>query len=240
MPRITDKRRRPISFLYVFKFQDGEAKSYKIELAAETLAMSPAGGAPPEWAALGFHRCDGCALDEKEHQFCPVAENMAPVVAEFSGRASSDPAFVSVYTARRDYSKSTSMQDGLSSLFGIIMTTSGCPAMDYLRPLVRYHQPFTSIHENTFRTASMYLLMQFARKRNSLEPDWEMRGLEKIYTDIHKVNEAIANRLKAASGMEAPALALTRLDQAATLVPFLTDELLEELGPVIRKPYLED
>lgn len=240
MARIEDKRKKPLSFLYVFKFQDGQTRSVKIDLSADALQLEPSTTEPPEWAALGFHQCDGCALDSAKHEHCPVALNLAPMVKEFSGRASNDPAFVCVYTARRDYSKSTSLQDGLSSLFGIVMTTSGCPAMDYLRPLVRYHQPFATMHENVFRTAAMYLLMQFARKRRSLQPDWEMRRFEKIYTSIHKVNEGIARRLKAASGMEAPALALTKLDQSATLVPFLIDELLEELGPVIKKPYLED
>lgn len=240
MSRIEDRRRRPLSFLYVFQFQDGETRSISVELAGDTLQMLPKHGEAPDWADLSCHKCEGCALDPNAHPHCPVALNMAPVVREFSGRASNDPAFVCVYTARRDYSKSTSLQDGLSSLFGIIMTTSGCPSMDYLRPLVRYHQPFASMHENVFRTAAMYLLMQFARKRRSLSPDWDMRGFDKIYTGVHRVNEGIARRLKAASGMDAPALALTKLDQAATLVPFLIDELLEELGPVIKKPYLEE
>lgn len=240
MARIEDKRKKPLSFLYVFKFQDGQTRSVKIDLKEDTLELAPSAEQPPEWTALGFHQCEGCLLDAARHERCPVAVNLAPVVREFAGRSSNDPVFVCVYTARRDYSKSTSLQDGLSSLFGIVMTTSGCPSMDYLRPLVRYHQPFATMHENVFRTAAMYLLMQFARKRRSLAPDWDMRGFEKIYTSIHKVNEGIARRLKDASGMGAPALALTKLDQAATLVPFLIDELLDELGPVIKKPYLED
>ena len=47
------------------------------------------------------------------------------------------------------------------SLIGIYMVTSGCPIMDKLRPMARFHLPFASTEETIYRAISTYLLGQY-------------------------------------------------------------------------------
>ena len=70
---------------------------------------------------------------------------------------------VTVRTDERTFTKETMIQHGLSPLVGIIMTTGGCPIMEHLKPMVRFHLPFASLEETIFRMVSMYLMVQYYR-----------------------------------------------------------------------------
>ena len=60
------------------------------------------------------------------------------------------------------------VQMGVSSLLGVIMTTSGCPIMAQLKPMVRFHLPFASLEETIFRMVSMHLVAQYLRHQDGV------------------------------------------------------------------------
>ena len=63
------------------------------------------------------------------------------------------------------------MEIAIRSLIGLIMALSGCPHMEFFKPLARFHLPWASLEETTLRSASIYLLMQFFKNpgKNQLE-----------------------------------------------------------------------
>ena len=64
---------------------------------------------------------------------------------------------VYVETKDRAYVKKCSVQEGLFPIFGLIMATSGCPHMEFLKPLARFHLPFSNVEE-TFSSTSNSIL----------------------------------------------------------------------------------
>jgi hypothetical protein len=72
--------------------------------------------------------------------YCPVARNLARVADHFKDEKSFRKATVFVKSPERFYGKQTDLQTGLQSLFGLIMSTSACPHMEFLRRLAKFHQ----------------------------------------------------------------------------------------------------
>ena len=152
----------PIQISYSFKFSEGANKIFNILLDRQTLAFSSAiRSDPPLWAKLNHNKCSNCSLDERSNKHCPVALNLADIAEEFKDFFAYENVSVTVTTEDRTYSKDTTIQQGLSALIGIIMTTSGCPVMERLKPMVRFHLPFASLTETIFRMVSMYLMAQY-------------------------------------------------------------------------------
>jgi len=151
-----DNADSPIVYHYRFIFKDGPEKEFRVELDSKTLnIMQPAGRSCPEWTALGFFRCPNCSLEEDTNKYCPVAVNLADVIDSFKGSASYEKVEVLVETDKRNYSKHTTLQRGVSSLIGIYMVSSGCPVMEKLKPMVRHHLPFATEEETKYRAISM-------------------------------------------------------------------------------------
>jgi hypothetical protein len=111
------------------------------------------------------------------------------------------------------------------------MTTTGCPVMGQLRPMVRFHLPFASLTETIFRMASMYLMAQFLRAREGKSAEWNLDGLTQVYVEVGKVNHDFAQRLRVAAKKDANVNALVNLDCFATLVPLAADDTLREIRP---------
>lgn len=221
---------RPLSFNYIFKFIDGTSQSFEIILDPRTLnCIGPGIQIYPEWARLSFNKCPNCPLNESKNEYCPIAVNIANLVAAFKDHSSYENTYVLVMTRHREYSKNTTIETGLTSLLGIYMVTSGCPIMEKLKPLVRYHLPFATLHESVVKVISMYLLIQFFLKRKGKKPDWDLKKLEKIYDDVMKVNSGISQRLKSAARNDASMTAISTLNHLASLVPFVITDTLDEI-----------
>jgi hypothetical protein len=141
-----------IRFIYIYQFSDGASKHFDIRLDRSNLLLQARRPADlPLWSLLTFEKCEICPLLETEHAYCPVAANLAGVVEEFRNLLSHEKVSVTVVCEDRLYAKDTTVQGGLSPLLGIIMTTSGCPVMEQLKPMVRFHLPFASLDETIFR-----------------------------------------------------------------------------------------
>jgi len=222
----------PIVITYCFNFDDGRDKTFSIQLDRETLDFtSGEKDDVPEWAKLSYNKCTNCPLSEIDNEYCPVALNLNNLTEKFNVVASHESVFVSVTTEDRTYKKRTTIEEALSSLMGIIMVTSGCPVLDHLRPMARFHLPFSSPLETSIRSLSMYILAQYLFNKNteSNSININLSDFEKIYAEISNVNNDFSNRLRAAGEKDANLSALTNLDCNATLVSFTLEDTLNEL-----------
>lgn len=216
---------------YIFKFPQRPSKSFELNLDPQTLnIIQKARSHPLEWTRLNYKKCSVCRLEES-HRYCPVAVNLADIAMEFRDMFSHEEVDVMVKVKERAYLASTTVQQALSSLAGIIMATSGCPVLEYLKPMVRFHLPFASITETAFRMMSMYLMARYIVWKNGGRPDFDFDGLKDIYKNVSAVNRDFAERLRTASEKDANLNAIVNLDCFANLVPLMIDETIEEIKP---------
>ncbi|MEA3288473.1 MAG: hypothetical protein U9Q77_14025 [Candidatus Marinimicrobia bacterium] len=229
-----------MAFKYTFRLPESKTHEFVILLNRERLTYQTFTKAEPaNWTALSYHTCANCPLVEQGVEHCPVAFNLQDIVGAFTHAISYDKVDVSIETEERTYRKNgVTMQSGLSSILGIIMVTSGCPSLDYLRPMVMTHLPFATISESIYRSISMYLLAQFTRAKSGLEPDWTLEGLTQIYARIDKINISMVKRLQAATKQDASLNAVVILDSFAKMIPMTIDGSLKELEQLFW-PYLE-
>ncbi|MBW1796567.1 MAG: hypothetical protein JRJ38_19495 [Deltaproteobacteria bacterium] len=215
---------------YHFTFEDGTRKVFTVNLHAESLnVIPPDDQARPEWAKLANYRCQDCQLDENGVQYCPIAVNISSVVDFFKAYTSHDKVQVRVVTKERVYGKKTTVQRALGSLLGIYMAASGCPSVEKLKPMVRFHLPFATIEETVFRSASTYLLGQYFLKKQGKQADLDLVELADFYKGIQKVNRGISERLRGVIGKDAVNNAVICLDMFAKELPYAIEDSLEEL-----------
>ena len=222
----------PIIITYCFNFDNGIDKTFSLQLDRETLdfANSEINDAP-EWAKLSYNKCTNCPLSENDNNYCPVALNLNNLTENFNAVVSHESVFVSVTTEDRTYKKRTTIEEALSSLMGIIMATSGCPVLDHLRPMARFHLPFATPLETSIRSLSMFILAQYLFN-NDTDPssiNISLSDFEKIYAEVNSVNNDFSTRLRAAGENDANLSALTNLDCHATLVSFTIEDTMNEI-----------
>ena len=191
----------------------------------------------PQWARMDYASCEHCPL-KPGTEYCPIAVNFAPVVDEFRDVLSVKTATVEVETAERKYFKKTSVQEALFPLLGIYMSASGCPSMEKLKPMVRYHLPFATIDETIYRVITMYVTAQYMRMQSGMEPDWELKGITEMYDQVNRVNQAFCRRLTKAANEDALVNAVVILDAFGSLVKMPTAQGAERLRKLFA-PFLQ-
>jgi len=219
-----------LSITYDFRLSNGSEKRFTLSLDAQTLGIRTERPlTPPSWARLEHHKCSLCSLAGSTDQYCPAAAHLAAILDEFADLFSHDKAFVTVTTDERTYSRDTTIQQGLSALIGIVMTTSGCPVLDHMRPLVRFHLPFASLSDTVFRMTSLYFLAQYFMKQEGKAVDWDLGGIQGIYEQVGQVNRDFAERIADTGKKDANLNALVNLDCFASMVPLALEDTLNEL-----------
>jgi hypothetical protein len=222
----------PIRISYSYQFKTGKSVQFNLMLNRQDLGlMLERRTAAPAWTLLNHKKCKNCAFDETRHEHCPIALNFAEIAEPFKDMLSHEMATVTVTTEERIISKEVMIQHGLSPLVGIIMTTSGCPVMEHLKPMVRFHLPFASLDETVFRMVSMYLVVQYYRSRDGEPAEWNLHGLMQAYAQVSIVNRDFAVRLRDAARKDANINALVNLDCFAAMMPFAAEETLNKLKP---------
>lgn len=205
---------------------------FELQLDRDTgLFADPAPASTPTWTQLDFHQCSGCPLAMSESPQCPAAVRLAAVIDRFADVVSFNPIQVTVETEERVISTRTTAQQGLASLIGLVLASSGCPRMAVFRPMARFHLPFSSEVETTYRVASMYLMAQHYAAQEGRAVDVELRDLALVYRGVHQVNVGLVQRLRAATHQDAIVNAVVLLDVYSSLVPAALDELLAEIKP---------
>lgn len=223
-----------ISFHFRYKFQNGLIKEFILNLDSQTLNLvKTRRDSSPQWAKLRYFKCPICLLNENQHPYCPIAANLADLIDTFKDSISYEKVEVFIITKARTYMKQTTLQKGLSSLLGIYMVTSGCPTMEKLKPMVRYHLPFATEEETKYRVLSMYLLAQYFLHKRGRKPDWELKHLVEMYQDIKVLNKSFSERLSHVNIEDASLNALAILDWFAESLSFsINKDILDELESV--------
>lgn len=222
---------RYLNFKYNFSFENGLVKEFNVKINLENLQvlMDP-DTRFPEWAMYKNFKCPNCPHNRLENEFCPVALNLDQIIRFFSNFPSYDRVQLTIETNERTYSKKTSLQDGVSSLIGILMPTSGCAVMSKLKPMVRFHLPFSTLEETQYRVMSMYLLAQYFRMKHGKQPDWNMIELSNLYEDIKILNQNVCKRIADLEAKDTSINAVVVLNNFAEYVTFtLDDQHLEEM-----------
>jgi hypothetical protein len=177
---------------YHFKFENDTGFSHKVnqEQSKELSQLED-----PVWTNLDYCQCENCPLKKEDTPKCPIAVGLYQIVEKVSNSLSFEYAKVTVQTKYRAYFKETDLQSGLFSLMGYIMASSDCPHFKFLRPLAKYHLPFSSIEETIFRTSSAYLLEQHMNEIRGYEFDYKLDGLRERYKKLEVVNKGISQRI---------------------------------------------
>ena len=224
---MTDRR---LNFLYRLVFSESKVIEFPIEIdQASTTFIPPTQLVPPFWADLEYQQCSNCTLCKETSPFCPVATNLIPLLELCSSIPSYQALTIEVITPERTISGKTTMQRALSSILGLIMATSPCPHTEYLKPMARFHLPLASENETLYRTASMYLLAQYFRRKDGLDYSLELDRLAEIYHNLKIINRALAKRFKAAITEDATVNAIILLDLLSQAVSWSIEDELEDL-----------
>lgn len=213
MSKNSNDANKVIRFQYRFIFNRNLETKIDVKIDEKTLTLvQPRKASYPHWAELTYYKCPNCSLDENRYSFCPIAIHIVELVDYFKTAISYEKVDLIIQSEERKYMKRTTLQQGISSLLGIYMVTSGCPVMEKLKPMVRYHLPFPTLRETQYRVMSMYLLAQFFLYKCGKTPDWELKHLVKTYDDIRIVNKSFAERLSHIKIKDAMLNALVKLD----------------------------
>ncbi len=223
-----------IRYDYCFTFPRGKKKKFTIEIDHNTLLLIPGTDIFADWSRLSSNQCSCCPLSLEENQHCPIAANLSELVSAFTDTASYESCHVSCTTAERVISKNTIVQEGLSSIMGIIMATSGCPIMDILKPMARFHLPFATVDESMFRSISVYLLRQYFIHLDSGASDFHLENVQAYYSKIEVVNSGILERIRKASRKDADRNAIVILNCLAQILYLELDDNLQSLQYIFK------
>ena len=211
---------------YTFKLDDGSELKFSVDPERTEPLVDPESA--PDWTALEYEQCTNCPLTVADSPRCPAAVDASEVLGRFSPMMSFAKADVTVSTPERDYVKRSDLQTALHSLLGLIMATSGCPHLDALRPMARFHLPFATREETVFRTASVHLLRQFFKHKGGEAPKLDLDSLRELYVELQEVNRAFTDRIRAAAKRDANLNAVVLLFSLAVLVSYTLEEDLEQ------------
>ena len=221
---------------YIFTLPDKTKEVFNLRLDAKTLKLldSPIENLP-SWTRLDFHQCPHCPLTIDLYPDCPLSVNLVNIVERLGVLISYDKIHVEVSTKERTVSHSTTAQEGISSLMGLVIAVSECPHTDFLKPMARFHLPFANEEETIWRATSTYLLAQYFLIIKGHRIDLELNGLTKIYENIEKLNASIVKRLRAAGKKDSTINALVHLDVFAKYITPGVDESLDKIRHIFTK-----
>jgi hypothetical protein len=224
-----------LEIIYDFQWPEGSKEQFKVSINAETNQIMGDFAEIPKWTELDYEQCGHCTLKKSDSAYCPVVIHLDLVVKSFAAYKSHNEVQINVTTKERGYSKFTSLQVGLQSIFGLIMATSGCPFLKFLKPMAHFHLPFATLEETVTRSISFYLLKQYFVAHRGGVPDWELKGLDEAYNLLTQVNQGLAQRIGkmksdfAKGSGDASPNAIVILDSFAQL---LSMEINSELGSI--------
>ena len=227
---------------YIFEFNTSHEQRYDLYFDSTTMNIADKSFAGQteesmKWAELQLHQCSHCPLSVNEHKYCPTARALGRVAKKFSDMKSFKETKVAVITPDRTYLKQTTTQEALQSIFGLIMATSGCPHLNFLKPMARFHLPFANLNETMVRILSFYILRQYFNhedKSNATLPqtfDFNLKPLSEAYEKVSIVNSQLIERLRSLGKGDADLNAVIILDAFASMLSFQISENFSELRP---------
>ncbi|MFK5913393.1 MAG: hypothetical protein QM484_03390 [Woeseiaceae bacterium] len=230
-----------IFYLYQFEFPDGHKKSFNVDFDQQSLRSSIVEGADyPDWTQLEYKQCFNCDLTSDDYIYCPLAINLVPIINWCQDLASYNEVSVSVASAERTVHAETTLQQSVSSLLGLIMSSSDCPKMKFLRPLARFHLPFATHEETIFRAVSATFLKNYFDQKDNKNGEDALIKLKQQYSELQNVNRFIAERIRSATKRDAAVNAIVLLDILSKKVSFSIDASLEQIRYLFESTVSED
>lgn len=222
---------------YIFNFNSPDEQRYNLLFDYKTMSLlekSFDGEDRPslKWAELENNKCSNCPLSKSDHKYCPAARSFSLIAKKFADIKSYKETKVAVVTADRTYLKQTSTQEALHSIFGLIMATSDCPHMKFLRPMARFHLPFSNSTETMVRSISFYLLKQYFKKMNESDKSIDLEGFKAAYNEIQIVNQHLVERIRSLGKGDADLNAIIILDGFASLLSMAISDDFADLKPL--------
>lgn len=189
----------------------------------------------PEWTRLEYHQCINCPLTSDDYIYCPVAVKLVPIIHWCKDLDSYNEVDVVVTSAERTVSAATSLQRAISSLLGLLMSSSACPKMKFLRPLARFHLPLATHEETVFRAVSLAFLINYFEGGITKNGDDSLTGLRSQYDELQSLNRFIAERIRGAIKKDAAVNAIVLLDVLSKKVSFSIDDSLQQMSYLFKK-----
>jgi len=221
---------KPYSIVYDFFLNDGQKKTFPVSLDPETISLTrQTSGSIPDWTKLEYEQCINCPLDPALIPYCPIALNIADIVEEFKDMLSTEECKIRCWTQERTYLKKTSITEGITSLFGIIMATSDCPILDFLKPMARFHLPFSTAEETTVRATSLFLLRLYFETGKESFPSNAISRFEDHYAQVKIINEGLFKRISTVGNEDADKNAIVMLHSLSQLLCMETSYSLSSL-----------
>lgn len=221
---------KKIFYNYQFNFPDGQQKEFQVDFDSESLQSKlPDGTHYPDWAQLECHQCKSCPLTSEDYLYCPLAVNLVPIIYWCKDLVSFDEVDVVVTSAERQVSAHTSLQRAVSSLLGLLMSSSACPKMTFLRPLARFHLPLATHEETIFRAVSATFLKNYFDEEKRKSNEDPLGVLKQQYQELQDLNRYIANRVRNAIERDAAINAIVLLDVLSKKVSFSMDQSLQQI-----------
>jgi hypothetical protein len=225
-------------FNYIFKLKNGIEKRISVNLDKELNVIAKKKENYPDWVEMKKFRCKNCNLQE-DKKVCPVAYNLLDIIEDFKDIYSYEEAEIVIETPERTYFKKTSVQAGIGSLMGIYMVTSGCPTLEKLKPMVKFHLPFATIEETMYRVISMFMTAQLLKEKQGLKSGFDLKEIIDIYSEIEKVNINFAKKLNELNMSDASINAIVLLNSFASFANLSFDDDLTEMLGKYFKMYLQ-
>ncbi len=224
----------PIVISYIFSSNGDAEKKFELKFNPETMEYLPEEKSNhPDWTRLEHCQCKNCPLAKEQVEFCPIAKNIADVASHFSEDKSHKECLIKVITAERTYIKEAKLQTGLFSILGLLMPTSGCPRMSFLKPMARFHMPFSSANETLVRSLSMHLLTQFCLYKKGEKADYNLDLLEENYKQVNVINQGMISRIRSMAKGDASQNAIVILDGFASFLELEKTSQFSELENLI-------
>lgn len=220
-----------IFYNYQFNFHDGSRKEFYVDFDAQSMQSHLSEEAHyPEWTRLEFHQCINCPLTSDDFIYCPVAVNLVPIIYWCKNLDSFNDVDVIVTSAEREVRASTSLQRAISSLLGLLMSSSACPKMKFLRPLARFHLPLATHEETIFRAASVAFLKNYFAESQAQSGYDSLAELKQQYSELQSLNRFMAERIRGAIKKDAAINAIVLLDVLSKKVSFSIDDSLQQIS----------
>ncbi len=219
---------------YQLQLSDGTERRYQVDIDRPYTPDTRNGEEHPEWTRLENHRCDICALDARQHIYCPAALEFEEIALHFANTASIERADVWVHSEERSYFKNCDMQSILKSLFGLIMASGACPTLSRLKSMTHSHLPFATLAETVQRMVGAYLISQYIKRDQAHgTPDWKLTGLQELYRELKVVNLALMKRLRQASKEDANVNAIQNFISITSIVEMGVDDIIAMVSPAL-------
>lgn len=225
-----------LSITYRFRLPRQE-KAVEVALQFEPehfeMRQPPSAAPAAPWTDLAFNQCPNCPLAAAESSACPAAARLASIVPQFEQVVSYDELFVEVETPERRVVATTSVQQALSSLIGLVMASSGCPRTRFFRLMARFHLPLATEEETTFRVLGTYALQAVIDGEDGEAAPLDLAGLFELYRELRVVNQAMTRRLSAAVKADSTLNAVVILDIFAMAVPAAIEDAFGPLRSLL-------